>query len=207
MLGDLFVGTVADDSRFELTLDEPESASALVGRAPPASIQVSKGIGKTVRRFIPQQLSFEERIFDSLVNLKTAVATYAMHLPPEERHRIFERLDSVINAEDWHEEDPLPIVDSFKAFLQWLVFTNSFGWSSIGVSQEGTILVAWSRPHVAVTASFGPSGRVTWTARIEPREEGDEPDHAAGVGSLRSFAEHARLYLGGPGGHAGHEHP
>ena len=65
-----------------------------------------------VVRSVPQQLSFDERIFDALVRLKVAVSHYAMHLPATERTRLFSRLDEVINKEDWHEEDQLPIAAS-----------------------------------------------------------------------------------------------
>jgi hypothetical protein len=204
-VGRLATVSAVGDSRLGL-LDSNRSSifNEAIGST---TIQVSKSSAKTVQQLVPQQVGFEQKIFDSLVHLKVAVATYAMHLPSAERRRIFDRLDALINVEDWHEEDPLPIVESFKNFLKWLVYTNTFDWSSIGVSNEGTILVAWSRPRVAVTANFSTSGRVAWTARLEPEEEGEEPNHAVGSGSLQNFADHARFYLGGLTIHGSHKHP
>src|ERR1700722_14074374 len=52
-----------------------------------------------------QANAFSERLFDSLVSLKVAISQYAMHLDSDERHRLFEELDSKINLDDWHEDD------------------------------------------------------------------------------------------------------
>lgn len=146
---------------------------------------------------VPQQTSFEERIFDSLVSLKVAVSQYAMHLPPEERGRIFSRLDSVINVDDWHEEDQLPLLQSFQNFLKWIVFARRFDWSSIGVSNEGNILIAWSRPKLALTANFSTGNKITWTATVDT-EIG--PAHAVGTCTLQYFTRQSIFYLDDAGG-------
>lgn len=157
-------------------------------------IEVSAKKSGTVIQSIPQQASFDEKLFDSLVQLKVAVSQYAMHLPADERHRIFERLDSVINLDDWHEEDKLPRLESFRDFLKWMIYAKHFQWSSIGVSDEGNILVVWITPDVTLTANFAGQNKVAWTATIEtatPR------DHAVGTYSLQNFAKQALFYLGG----------
>lgn len=100
-----------------------------------AQIQVSANNAGSIIRAVSRP-SFEERLFDSLVSLKVAVSQYAMHLPSDERRRIFDRLDSVINVDDWHEEDNLPILNSFRDFLKWMIYAKRFNWSSIGVSNE-----------------------------------------------------------------------
>lgn len=208
LVGDLFSGSALDrDHTDPLSPDSSGSISILSDHASPSKVQVARGQERSVRGLVPAQVSFEQKIFDALVNLKVAVATYAMHLSSGERSRIFARLDDVINIDDWHEEDPLPVVESFKTFLKWLVYSGSFDWSSIGVSHDGSILVAWSRPNIAVTANFSATGRVTWTARMEPADEGeDSPSHVAGSGTLQSFAEHARFYLNGGQSDGGNEH-
>jgi hypothetical protein len=175
-------------------LAQIRSSAAVISQPPDVQIEVShKGSG-TLFKSIPQQAGYEERLFDSLVSLKVAVSQYAMHLAAEERHRIFKRLDSIINVEDWHEEDIFPRVDSFRDFLKWMIFSKNFSWASIGVSNEGNILVAWTTQDITLTANFWGQNRVTWTATIETATP---PNHAVGDYSLQNFAKQAQFYLSG----------
>ena len=153
---------------------------------------------------IPQGTSFEESIYNSLVSLKVAVSRYAMHLSNDERQRVFQELDSVINVDDWHEGDPLPKVTAFQDFLKWMIYSKYFKWISIGVSDDGGLLVAWKTKRVLLTAKFSGIGgqeAVRWTAKI--KSDVGEVGHAAGKCPLRLFAEQAMFYLHGAESHAG----
>ncbi len=141
----------------------------------------------------PVAKSFDEEVFDSLVSLKVAVATYAMHLDQAERQRLFDELDSKLNVDDWHEGDTLPAQTSFVAFLKWMIFSKYFRWTSIGVSNDGNILVAWNTPSVLLTANFAPAGIVRWTAQVN--SQNGEIGHSVGKCPLRLFSEHALFYL------------
>jgi hypothetical protein len=141
------------------------------------------------------ELNFEEKIYNSLVSLKVAVSKYAMHLSPDERHRIFMELDSVINKEDWHENDQLPQTGSFQDFLKWMIYSKYFKWTSIGVSDDGSILVAWKTEHGLLTANFTSVDNVRWTAQI--KSDVGEIGHTVGRCPLRLFAQQAAFYLEG----------
>jgi hypothetical protein len=141
-----------------------------------------------------QAKAFSERLFDSLVSLKVAFSQYAMHLDSNERHRLFEELDSKLNVDDWHEDDALPRPTSFVDFLKWMIHAKYFDWTSIGVSAEGTILVAWKTPRAMLTANFENSGSVRWTAQV--KSENGEVGQSAGKCTLRLFTEQALFYLG-----------
>jgi hypothetical protein len=169
------------------------SPSVIASEPLDTTIQVGPHHSRTVVRSIRHQTNYAERLFDCLVSLKVAASQYAMHLSAHERHRIFNRLDSVINVEDWHEDDILPQIDSFRNFLKWMIYSKDFSWSSIGVSNDGNILVAWSRPNLALTANFSTQNKLTWTAAIETD---NGPAHAVGTCSLQYFAKQARFYLG-----------
>jgi hypothetical protein len=152
----------------------------------------------TVTRSVPEAADFAERIFNSLVALKVAVSQYAMHLSDAERHRIFAELDSVINTEDWHEEDQLPKIEAFKDFLKWMIYSKYNKWISIGVSDDGDLTVAWKTKRVLLTAKFsGLNGQeaVRWTAQIT--SEKLETGYAVGKCPLRLFSELALFYLKG----------
>jgi hypothetical protein len=149
----------------------------------------------TQHRILPVSVagSFEEKIFNSLVSLKVAVAAYAMHLDGDERARLFAALDDKINVDDWHEDDALPAVRSFVDFLKWMIFARHHDWTSIGVSAAGTITVAWRTPRVLLTADFVHENEVRWTAQL--KGENGEVGHTAGRCGLRLFSEQALFYL------------
>jgi len=150
------------------------------------------GAKKTVVRETPVQLTLEQRVFDSGVQMKVAVAQYAMHLTPETRHKLFHDLDDVVNVADWYEEDPLPRHESFRDFLKWTIYSKRFNWLSIRVSDEGNILVAWRSARALLTANFGGNSRVLWTAN---RTSPDGGIHTAGDSPLQFFEKEATLYL------------
>jgi hypothetical protein len=152
--------------------------------------------GNATQKIIQRQShisSFEERIFDSLVALKVAISQYAMHLATKERRRLFEELDSKINVDDWHEEDTLPVTSSFQEFLKWMIHSKHYQWTSIGVSAQGTILVAWRTPRVMLTANFDSQDSVRWTAQV--KSANGDVGHSVGKCTLRLFAEQAMFYL------------
>lgn len=190
--------------------DSPWPASWRTQSSPAATLEQAKAQfefravrpGYFVRPII-SRTSFEERLFDHLVLLKMAASQYAMHLSATERRRIFDRLDSVLNIDDWHDDDALPELESFRNFLKWMIYSRDSSWSSIGVSNEGNILIAWSRPDLALTANFWIENKVTWTATVA-RPEG--PAHAVGSCSLQYFTDQSRFYLE-RAVYVGNEHP
>jgi hypothetical protein len=181
----------------ELITVQRETVAALSAKIQKLTEQhhflLGAGKPKSVTRTAPQQSSFEERIFGSLASLKVAVSQYAMHLSSPERHRIFDQLDFVINEDDWHEEDNLPRTQSFQDFLKWMIYSKYFQWTSIGVSDEGNILVAWKTDRVLLTANFASPDNVRWTAQIS--SESGEVGHTVGKCPLRLFSEQALFFL------------
>jgi hypothetical protein len=104
----------------------------------------------------------------------------------------------VINTEDWHEGDELPKIEAFKDFLKWMVYSKYNKWISIGVSDDGHLLVAWKTKRVLLTAKFsGLAGQeaVRWTVQIT--SEKGETGYTVGKCPLRLFSEQALFYLRG----------
>jgi hypothetical protein len=133
--------------------------------------------------------SFAEKLFNSLVELKVGVAEYAMHLTPDVRAKIFKDLDDLLNVDDWHEDDLLPRLLSFRDFLKWTIYSKRFNWLSLGFSDEGNVLVAWKSGKGMLTASYDGAGRVWWTAAITLD---GELNHVAGDSTLEYFETEAR---------------
>jgi hypothetical protein len=160
--------------------------------SPQGSVTLAGNASRTMTLSARPKEALEQTLFNVLVGLKVSVSQYAMHLSQEVRHRIFDQLDAIINADDWHEEDDLPRQDAFQEFLKWQIYAGCFDWTSLGVSDEGHILVAWSTTNTFLTANFDGSGEVRWTVRYQ--SEGS-PGHAAGKSSLKFFEKQAQFYL------------
>jgi hypothetical protein len=158
------------------------------------TITIQGRANKSVTHREMQSSTFEKRVFDSLVSLKVLVSQYAMHLDSSERHKIFYDLDDIINIDDWHEEDKFPDLRSFRAFLRWAVYASFREWTSLGVSDDGNILLAWQTKRGLLTANFGASGQIRWTAKINSPTG---VEYAAGQSTPQYFASQARFYLEG----------
>jgi len=159
-------------------------------------------IGSTVRPFDAEsravrsvQKPFEQRVDDALVALKAATAQYALHLSSDQRDTIFDQLENIINVDDWYEDDEFPKLSAFKDLIAWSIYAEVPQWHSLGVDDDGDVLVAWHTDEVTLTANFGGNRLVRWTSRY--KGEGDAFAHAAGDCSLRQFAKQAKFYLFG----------
>ena len=182
-MADLIVGQRSDLERL---------LRGTAGSSPRDHLVVGAPSSNSVVRNTPVQPDLRQRVFNSGVEMKVAVSQYAMHLSPETRQKLFHDLDEVINVEDWYEEDILPRYDSFRDFLKWTIYSKRFNWVSIGVSNEGNILVAWKSKHALLTANFDGRSRVLWTAK-RTSSQGDT--HTAGDSPLQFFEKGATFYL------------
>lgn len=147
------------------------------------------------RALRPMQKTFEQRVEDTLVELKAAAAQYAMHMSSAQREAIFGQLADIINVDDWYEDDEFPKLSSFKDLLTWSIYAALPQWDSLGVDDDGDILVAWHSDAITLTANFDGNRLVRWTSRYQ--SEKDVVAHAAGDCSLRQFAKQAKFYLQG----------
>ncbi len=157
--------------------------------------------GRTFRPLEAQQFnigtskSFEEQVGDTLVALRGAVSQYAMHLTEAQRNNISHQLESIINVDDWYEEDTFPKLTAFRDLLVWSIYAKVPEWQSMGVDDDGDILVAWHTDEVTLTANFDGNRLVRWTSRYQ--SDGDAMAYASGDCSLRQFARQAQFYLQG----------
>jgi hypothetical protein len=137
--------------------------------------------------------SFEERVEGALVGLKSTIAQFAMHLSPEQQEVLSDQLSNIINIDDWYEEDQFPMQSALRDLLAWSIYAQLPGWDSLGVDDDGRVLIAWHTPQLTLTANFDGNHLVRWTSRQQA--EGETPAHTAGDCSLRRFAKQARFYL------------
>lgn len=138
----------------------------------------------TVRNISGLNISNETKVLAHLFDLKVIIAQYSMHLTSEKRNRLFAQLNRIMAADSWHDDDPLPKVDSFRGFLKWALYSRWKDWSGIGFSNEGNLLVAWRAGEDRVTAEVQGAERIKWStsAIIDGARE-----IAAGICSLKRF--------------------
>jgi hypothetical protein len=141
--------------------------------------------------FLKKPLS--ERIFDVSVDLKVATSRFAAHLTQVERERVFSELDTLLSPEEWEEGEILPDREAYLNFLRYLIRTSDKSWTSLGLSDEGNVLVAWVTEKIRFTASFSVF-RIIWTFKII-----DDDFTNFGNGStdnIEFFCQQAKFYLG-----------
>ena len=95
-----------------------------------------------------------ERLFDVLASVKLLTAQVAMHLDAEWRNRIFEQLDDLLDAKDWHEDDDPLKASSFETFLRMIIFHNLTRRPGVGQSNRGNLIAAWTTGSDRLTIEF-----------------------------------------------------
>jgi hypothetical protein len=183
-----------DRPRDNAPVGRATAAVDLLGTAAPGPSVVTSQTPTSVLRETPAETGFEERIFGVLVGLKVAIAEFATHLTREQRAHMFGQLDRLINADDWHEGDEFPRPQAFRDLLRWSIHSAFYNWSSLGVSDEGNILVAWANSRAQLTANFGGDGQVRWTSRVQTAADA-APAMAAGKCSLLYFTKQAKFIM------------
>ncbi len=117
--------------------------------------------------------SLAEQLHDRLAEIKVMTSGVAMHLEREWRGRLFSQLDSLLNAEDWHEEDKPLVASSFRTFLRTILFLRSSVRPGLGISNQGHLVAAWTAGTNRLTLEFLPRDVVRWVLSIE-LEDGRE---------------------------------
>ena len=111
--------------------------------------------------------SLPEKLYDALARVKLLTAQVSMHLDTEWRSRIFEQLDDLLDAEDWHEDDDPIKASSFQTFLRMIIFHNPSRRPGFGVSNRGYLIAAWTSGSDRLTIECRPNDTVRWVLSCE----------------------------------------
>ncbi len=98
--------------------------------------------------------SLEDMLFDNAADLKITLSQIVMHLEPIWRTVIFGQLDSLLDYENWQDDSAFIQKSSFRTFLRFIIFAGPTRLPSLGVSQEGKILAAWSHHDQRMAVEF-----------------------------------------------------
>ncbi len=127
-----------------------------------------------------------EKLYDTLARVKLLTAQVAMHLDTEWRSRIFEQLDDLLDAEDWHEDDDPIDASSFETFLRMIILHNPSRRPGFGVSNRGYLIAAWTSGSDRLTMECRPNDTVRWVLSCEVD---GETERAAGETAVRRLME------------------
>jgi hypothetical protein len=123
-----------------------------------------------------------EQLFNASAQLKILVSQVSMHLSDDWRRRLFRKLDSLYDPENWEQSDTLVDPGSFMSFLRLILQIGPIDRMSLGVSQEGHFLTGWIRDKDSLTLEFTGEDDIRWAL---VRHLGDHRESAAGRTSLQ----------------------
>ncbi len=114
-----------------------------------------------------------DRLNKAAFELKVLLGQYAMHMASADRSLLIETLNDLLDPEEWHDDDVVPKVESFQAFLKWALYSHWHSYTSLGFSHSGNLLVAWRRGADRVTAEMFDNQEIKWTVTttIEGKRE------------------------------------
>lgn len=132
-----------------------------------------------------------DKVFNQLINLKTATAGVAMHLDTAWRAGLFKQLDQLLDPEEWDSSDELPSQKSFMTFLRLVTYLQIPKRPSLGVTSKGNLLAAWVKNGDRLVMEFQPDDHVRWSVA---RQQDGERETAAGCTMVRRLEPVLRPY-------------
>lgn len=125
---------------------------------------VLKQSGAPIIKEMPdnQPRSIEERLYDSRAFCKIKTAEVAMYLDPDWRTGFFSQIDSLMDCENW-EDDDLPVSqDSFTTLLRLLLLIKPKRRPGLGSTSMGNIIAAWTVENDRLTIECMPKDSIRW---------------------------------------------
>lgn len=134
--------------------------------------------------FSSPAVNMETELPARAMDLKAATGAYAMYLSIEERERLFNEIDYLLDPDGWAEDDVVPLPGPYVNFLKWLLEAKRLDWSSLGLDADGNLLCAYVGDRGTLTAAFHSSPVVHWTSNVMTE---DGVELSAGQSPLRAF--------------------
>jgi hypothetical protein len=125
-------------------------------------------------------------LFNRTFELKVLVSRVSMHLPADQRAKLFHQLDRLHDPDDWREDDAAIGPASFKTLLRLLLRYRNLGRPSLGISQFGQILVGWNDARGTLTVECLANDEIAWTVS---HKLGERQESAAGRTWLHRFSD------------------
>ncbi len=85
-----------------------------------------------------------------------------MHLEPGRRERFFAQVDSLLDADEWDEDDQPISAASFATLLRLLLLIRPKRWPGLGASMDGHVIAAWTKGENRLTVECLPEDQLRW---------------------------------------------
>ena len=95
--------------------------------------------------------STEELLYDALAAAKIYTSQVAMHMDRIWRDKLFKQLDSLLDPEEWVEEDVPLQRASFATFLKVMFLFKPNRRPGLGLSATGNLIGAWTEDDCQLT--------------------------------------------------------
>jgi hypothetical protein len=121
--------------------------------------------------------TIEGKLAEKRAAFKRVAASVAMHLDPDWRNRLFAKLDSLIDPEEWDLDFALPSDQSFSTFLRMIIYLHPTKRPGLGLSAKGHFLASWSNADDRIVIECLANDDVRW---VLSRAVGDLRESGAG---------------------------
>ncbi|MES0179708.1 hypothetical protein NKJ86_14065 [Mesorhizobium sp. M0025] len=93
---------------------------------------------------------------------KVTTNTVAMHLLSSDwRARLFKQVDSLLDAEEWDEEDKPVVSGSSLTFIRMVIFLKARR-PGLGATSDGNLVASWTTGNNRLTIVCKPDDTVRW---------------------------------------------
>ena len=114
-----------------------------------------------------------------LHDFQTLMSKVSMHFGPKFSVELNRQLISLLDSEQWEEDDVLPSVQSFKTFYRALVFLEVEKRPGLGVGIDGSMVAAWTIGANRLTLECKKGDAVHWV--LSRSNNLEVPEKAAGI--------------------------
>ena len=106
--------------------------------------------------------SIEDQLFDSRSACKITTAHIAMHFSEQWRRGLFRQLDTLIDFENWDEEDLPPNPESFRTLLRMVLLLKPRRRPGLGATATGNFTAMWSIDDSHLTIECKQGDQLRW---------------------------------------------
>jgi hypothetical protein len=124
-----------------------------------------------------------EALFDSRAHFKVLISQIAMHLDGKWRERLFKQIDSLLDADEWAEEDTPPSIKSYRTLIRLLLLIRPTKKPGFGASHDGHILVTWTNGSNLLTVECLPNDQIQWSI-VRSVAPGAQAERAVGKNKI-----------------------
>lgn len=121
----------------------------------------------------------KEKLFNSAASYKMQLSLVSMHLPHGWRERMFDQIDSLLDAEEWDEREVPPSAESIKTLVRMLLVLKPDRRPGLAAG-GGHIFATWTAGKNRLTIECLEADRV----RFVLNRETENSERAAGVNNI-----------------------